>query len=307
MFKRRCISVFILILCMLFAGCSSKPALNETTTANSSSIGVSSLSKATEASVSDYTYKNSVSNDTYKNDDIKFKENIVLGKKSEGKPDVGKVAYLTFDDGPSKTNTAAVLDILKKYNIKATFFIVGQLAQEGPELVRRESEEGHFICNHSFSHDYKVLYSSPKNFMAEIKKCDNILSSVLGDKYTSKVVRFPGGYFSKKLDPYAELLGKEGYKYINWDTENNDGTANNIPVEKLVGYLKTQFDQNEEIGHKKKVVILMHDGYRKETTVKALPQIIDYLISKNFSFDTLEKLSNETKSTNILPKFEYAP
>lgn len=303
MIKRRCIIVFVLILCILFAGCSSKPALIET---NSSSTGVSSVSKDIEASVSDYTYKNSVSNVTY-NDDIKYKENIVLSKKSDGKPDSGKVAYLTFDDGPSKTNTAAVLNILKKYNIKATFFIVGQLAQEGPELVRRESEEGHFICNHSFSHDYKVLYSSPQNFMTEIKKCDNILSSVLGDKYTSKVVRFPGGYFSKKLDPYAELLGKEGYKYINWDTENNDGTANDIPVEKLVGYLKTQFDQNEEIGHKKKVVILMHDGYRKETTVKALPQIIEYLISKKFSFDTLEKLSNETKSTNILPKFEYTP
>ena len=303
MIKRRCIIVFVLILCILFAGCSSKPALNEI---NSPSTGVSSVSKYTDSSVSDYTYKNSVSNVTY-NDGIKYKENIVLGKKSDGKLDLGKVAYLTFDDGPSKTNTAAVLNILKKYNIKATFFVIGQLAQEDPELVRRESEDGHFICNHSFSHDYKALYSSPQNFMAEIKKCDNILSSVLGDKYTSKVVRFPGGYFSKKLDPYAELLGKEGYKYINWDTENNDGTANNIPVEKLVGYLKTQFDQNEEIGHKKKVVILMHDGYRKETTVKALPQIIDYLISKKFSFDTLEKLSNETKSTNILPKFEYTP
>ncbi len=69
-----------------------------------------------------------------------------------------KVAYLTFDDGPSQTVTPQILDLLKQENIKATFFVLGMRVKANPDLVKREYEEGHYIANHGYSHDYASIY-----------------------------------------------------------------------------------------------------------------------------------------------------
>ena len=91
------------------------------------------------------------------------------------KPDGFKTCYLTFDDGPTKSVTTRVLDILREYDAKATFFTVGTLLEANPDTARRIYEEGHFIANHSYSHDYSDIYASNDSFMNEINKTSELI------------------------------------------------------------------------------------------------------------------------------------
>lgn len=76
-----------------------------------------------------------------------------------------KIAYLTFDDGPSSNITPQVLDVLKEYNVKATFFVIGNMAERYPDIIKRMNKEGHSIGNHSYSHSYKYIYGKTSNFI----------------------------------------------------------------------------------------------------------------------------------------------
>ncbi len=201
------------------------------------------------------------------------------------KPDIKKhekVAYLTFDDGPSPTITPKILDILSRYEIKATFFVLGELAQSYPHLIKRIRKEGHFIGNHTYSHRYNVIYSSVDTFMNEIKKTDNTLASILGDDFIPGLIRFPGGSFGDRLKPFRDAVKQAGYRYIDWNALNGDSEALNVPVQKLYENIV-----NTTVG-KKEVVILMHDAPGKETTVEALPGILDYLKAQGYVFESLE-------------------
>ena len=108
-----------------------------------------------------------------------------------------KIAYLTFDDGPTLKSTGKILDILKSENVKATFFVIGKHVKENPELVKRAYDEGHYIANHGYSHDNSKLYSSGENFINEIKNTDIEIGKAIGiENYSSHVFRFPNGYMS---------------------------------------------------------------------------------------------------------------
>ncbi|KPU45651.1 peptidoglycan-N-acetylglucosamine deacetylase [Oxobacter pfennigii] len=191
-----------------------------------------------------------------------------------------KTAYLTFDDGPSKNITPKVLDILKKYDIKATFFIIGYLAEENSAILKRAEEEGHAIGNHSYDHNFKDIYKSVENFLQNVKRCDEALRKVLGESYKSRIFRFPGG--SYKREKFMNALEKEGYKYIDWNSLSGDAEGNNIPADILVKRVIKESKNKEDI------VVLMHDAGSKKTTVQALPQIIEYLKSQGYEFKTIE-------------------
>ncbi|MBX4260994.1 polysaccharide deacetylase [Clostridium estertheticum] len=197
------------------------------------------------------------------------------------KSDGHKIAYLSFDDGPSANNTPVILKTLDKYNIKATFFIVGNMAIKYPDLVKKELADGHSIGNHSYSHNYKYLYSNTNTFMSDINKCDTILKSILGSNFSTKLVRFPGGSFGGKLKPFRESLNSAGYNYVDWNDLTGDAEGQDIPVSKLLSNLKKNTEGKDH------VVILMHDFFTKSTTAQALPQVIEYLKSQKYSFKTL--------------------
>ena len=91
-----------------------------------------------------------------------------------------KKAYLTFDDGPTTKATGKILDVLKEENVKATFFVVGKHVKEHPELVKREYEEGHYIANHGYNHNNKVLYKDMDSFKNEIVSTDAEISKAIG-------------------------------------------------------------------------------------------------------------------------------
>lgn len=190
-----------------------------------------------------------------------------------------KVAYLTFDDGPTPDITSSILDILKSNDIKATFFVVGKMAEKNPELLLREKNEGHAIANHTYSHNYKYIYSSTGNFLEDLKKGNEVVTSIIGD-HNKTLIRFPGGSFGRQA--YKKAIESEGYHYVDWNALNGDAEVASASVDRLIRRL------HETVQDQKELIILMHDATGKGTTVQALPEVIEYLKSKGYVFKTLE-------------------
>ena len=197
------------------------------------------------------------------------------------KPDGKKIVYLTFDDGPSANVTPEILDILKTYNVKATFFLIGKMANQNSALVKRENKGGHSVCIHTYSHDYNQIYSSTESFLNDIRKCDNVIKSILGENYDNKLIRFPGGSFGNRMNPFKEAVKESEYRYIDWNALNGDAEANCVPADRLLSRLE------ETAAGQEHLVILMHDAPAKETTAQALPSIIEYLKSQGYEFRPL--------------------
>lgn len=214
-----------------------------------------------------------VASDVDSNDNPAFNPYIKDGKK---------IAYLTFDDGPSSSNTPKILDILKKNNINATFFVIGNLAEENKDLITREHADGNAIGNHTYSHVYNRIYANPTAFLDEIKKGESVIKAILGISYKSKLIRFPGGSFGPKLKPFRDEVLKEGYHFVDWNALDGDAEGTNISPAKLFIRLK------QTVGSQPHVVILMHDAYAKNTTVEILPQVIQYLKAQGYTFSTLK-------------------
>lgn len=201
--------------------------------------------------------------------------------------DSNKVCYLTFDDGPSNV-TGQILDTLKAYKIKATFFITGVSAEKNPKLVRRIYDEGHAIGNHSYSHDYTSVYASPQQFSEEIEKCKNAIDKALGFEYKSHVLRFPGGSDILKDDPlegsYLDAVGNAGYKFADWNCLTGDSNTTE-PTEQ---YLEQTLKYTESVSKTGDIVVLMHDSSTKKITADYLPKVIEYLDSLGYKFKTLK-------------------
>lgn len=197
------------------------------------------------------------------------------------KNDGQKIAYLTFDDGPSAEVTPKILDLLDSYDVKATFFVIGYMADKNKDILLREWNDGQSIGNHSYSHNYTELYSTTSNFINDINKCNSEIKSIIGNGYDSKLIRFPGGSFGAKLKPYRTAATEDGYHFVDWNALNGDAESNNVSEDKLLENLKNTTKGKEHI------IILMHDASTKETTVQALPEIIDYLKGQGYTFKTL--------------------
>ncbi len=193
-----------------------------------------------------------------------------------------KVAYLTFDDGPTTKATSQILDILKEENVKATFFVVGKHVKENPELVKREYDEGHYIANHGYSHNNKLLYSSMEHFKEEIVNTDIEISKAIGvENYCSHIFRFPNGFMSKKYSSQKksaiEVLRSLDYSYIDWNCLNKDSERKYSNYQ-LINNLK------KSAKNKGTLVILMHDTADVNKTYDVLKSSIDYLRSNGYEF-----------------------
>lgn len=222
-----------------------------------------------------------------KQSDNEVKEGIdsKIEKLCEG---TEKIAYLTFDDGPTKTVTSNILDILKEENIKANFFVIGKKAQEQPELVKRAYEEGHYIANHTYSHNNKVLYKNKESFIDEIKKTDEAIGKAIGkENYCSHIFRFPNGFMSQiyknKKKDMLPILSEMDYTYIDWNCLNNDS---------IKKYTKEQLVENLKKSSKNKntLVILMHDTKDVSDSSKALKESINYLKLEGYRFENFYHL-----------------
>lgn len=205
-----------------------------------------------------------------------------------------KVVYLTFDDGPSTTNTPQILDILDRYNVKATFFVLGTSLDKGDEakiILKEIAKRGHAIGNHTYSHNYSYLYPNRvmnvDNIISDLQKNENAMKEVLGQDFSTRVIRLPGGYWSwEGRTPMRDKMLELGYNNIDWNALNGDAESQG----KSAGELLQKAKQTLEVlgPNADSVILLMHDTYGKEETVKALPQIIEYLQSQGFEFRTIK-------------------
>ena len=201
-----------------------------------------------------------------------------------------KVAYLTFDDGPSKTITPKVLDILKKEGVHATFFVVGKNVEANKDLIKEEYDQGNAIGIHSYSHDYSYLFPggriNPQHCMDDFQKTEDAIQGVLGSDYKVRALRFPGGYYTWEKNDYNNALEVSNemhahdWHQIDWNALSGDAEGGSKTPEQLYEeVVKTT-------GNREKAVILMHDI--KPGTVEALPSIIEYLKSQGYEFKTIQ-------------------
>lgn len=197
-----------------------------------------------------------------------------------------KVVYLTFDDGPSKQTTLEILKILKTYSIKATFFVQGRNVIKNPDVLKEIWEQGHAIGNHSYSHNYTMIYKDVDSFWSDYNKCQDAVYSVIGVYPT--LFRFPGGsntatnfrgdYFVTELR--VNLLD-HGVQFFDWNIDSGDASATNAEVGTIKSNAYTQ------ISKKKYAIVLFHDTDNKKSTVAALPEIIEHYLALGYRFDVL--------------------
>ncbi len=211
---------------------------------------------------------------------------ILQGLKAD---DGIKTAYLTFDDGPNTSVTTRVLDVLRRYNVKATFFAVGTMIEKNPQVARRIYDEGHLLANHSYSHNYSELYADTAAFMNQINKTQELINNVVGKNNYPKVFRFPGGGYNS--GSYGEIkqecktaLTEAEYRYCDWNSLTGDAESTSPSASSIIKRLKSSSEGKEDL------VILMHDAIAKSVTAETLPEIIDYLISEGYTFDTLDNI-----------------
>lgn len=193
-----------------------------------------------------------------------------------------KIAYLTFDDGPTSKSTPKILEILSEENVEATFFVIGKHVKQNPELVKQAYNDGHYIANHGYSHNNNKLYSSGDSFINEIKSTDLEIGKAIGiDDYSSHIFRFPNGYmanaFKSQKQQYAKLLNDIDYAYIDWNCLNKDSEKKYTNSE-LLNNLKNSCK------NKGTLVILMHDTSDVNETDLVLKDSIDYLKEEGYIF-----------------------
>lgn len=189
-----------------------------------------------------------------------------------------KIIALTFDDGPHPQYTPDILDLLDKYNIKSTFFVLGQFAEQHPDIIKRQSEEGHEIGNHTYSH-INMKKVSKEKFEEEFNKTQEIILSLTGTE--SKVFRPLYGFCDEKA---LSIIDKHDCNVILWSTEQDSKDWSNPKVDKIVTYTISNIKNGD--------IILFHDYvyFEKSNTLEALKLIIPELINKGYRFVTVSEL-----------------
>ena len=198
---------------------------------------------------------------------------------------VAKTVYLTFDDGPSR-RTPEILDILKKYDVKATFFII-KGDGEHSEYMKRAASEGHTVAVHTASHKYNEIYKSVDAYLKDFTECYDYITEITGNSPT--IFRFPGGsvnnYNASVRRKMVEEMGRRGFVYFDWNVESGDGS----------GKLSASTIYNNVINGckgKQRAIVIMHDSRSKKSTVAALEDIIVKLKEDGWQF---ARLDNEVK------------
>ena len=207
-----------------------------------------------------------------------YTESVKIEKKND------KVIYLTFDDGPGPY-TEKLLKYLRKYDVKATFFVTNQ-SPYYTYLLKTMADDGHAIGVHTLTHNWNI-YSSEEKYMQDFNAMHKIIKDRTG--IDTKIFRFPGGtnntvsrsYSRGIMTKLAKSMVQKGYYYFDWNVDCYDTS----------GYNSTQIANTtiSQISSRKVSVVLMHDI--KNSTVEAVPRIIEYGLKNGYSFEVLDETS----------------
>ncbi len=201
--------------------------------------------------------------------------------------DGSKVVYLTFDDGPSEL-TEPLLDMLDQCGVKATFFDVGIRIEKYPDLAAETVSRGHAVGLHSYDHDYGNVYSSLESFADSTFKAQAALQSATG--VTSYLYRFPGGssnlvhqkFGTLSMTACADWLTQNGFTYDDWNVSSGDANETPYTADEIADMVI------DGVGDMNTAVVLMHNIEGKESTIEALPKIVETLTAKGYTFGTLQ-------------------
>lgn len=204
----------------------------------------------------------------------------VLGPALVERPDLGKKVVLTFDDGPSASSTAKILDILRDHKVPATFFVCGKNVERLPAIVRRAMAEGHTLGNHTYSHLF-LYFRCRATMTAEIDRSQEVLERVTGQR--PKLFRPPYGGRWFGLYP---VLRERGMQLVLWSNSGYDWKND------MDGIVRDTLK-----ALRPGAVILLHDGLERRppneinqiSTVRALPQIIDGVRKAGFTFVPIQE------------------
>lgn len=208
---------------------------------------------------------------------VKKERTVMVVKKQD--PNV-KTIYLTFDDGPSSV-TPKILDILKKENVKATFFMIGK-DDSYNDIIKRVKDEGHTVAIHSNTHNYKQIYTSVDNYFNDLHALRDKLKKITGEEAT--IIRFPGGSSNtvSRFNPgimttLTKEVTKRGFHYFDWNIDSGD--TGRIGSDAIVRNVTSQ------LGSYHTYVVLMHDYWQNQQTADALERIIHYGKEHGYRFD----------------------
>lgn len=191
--------------------------------------------------------------------------------------------YLTFDDGPDGEVTPQILDILDRFGVQATFFVLG-LDSDGEAMVAYELQQGHTVGLHGYSHEYSQIYTSVDAIMDNFYRVEEQVRNLSGG-YDSKIIRFPGGssntvsknYCYGVMTEATERAQQEGYHYFDWNIDSGDsGDARNDARAIYLNVISSIRLYNTN-------VVLLHDGPGHQATADALEDIIRYCIDHEYS------------------------
>ncbi|QEL82862.1 polysaccharide deacetylase (plasmid) [Bacillus sp. JAS24-2] len=211
----------------------------------------------------------------------KIQNNKSVPQKFNGQ--TRKIVYLTFDDGPGKY-TAKLLDILKKNQVKASFFLIGGNVTKFPDLVKQEKAEGDYIGLHSMTHDYKKLYTNGQ-YVKEMKEVQSLVKNVIGDSPT--LTRPPYGSMPGLNEELRNKVVEEGFKVWDWTIDSLDWKYNKLPIETASNKIIQNVLSNAK--HSKEI-ILLHDIHPQ--SIAAVPAIIEGLKAKGYEFEVYSEANH---------------
>jgi len=193
-------------------------------------------------------------------------------------PTPQKVIALTFDDGPNPTQTLQILDLLKKYKAKATFFIIGNRAERFPHIVRMEAADGHELANHTYRHSY---YNGSRSYDALKRDIAATQAAIAGASgVTTRLFRPPGGYYSEGM---VSAVNLSGHLTVLWSWHQDTEDWKTPPTAKIVNKVLNNARGGD--------IVLFHDHVEgKSNTPAALEQILPELQRRGFAFVTVSEL-----------------
>ena len=195
-------------------------------------------------------------------------------------PETGgkKIAYLTFDDGPS-IYTKKIMDILESYGARGTFFMLGPNMDRNPELVKELVQRGHTPALHGYTHEYKKFYGGDSGPLNEMEQANAVLEKITGER--TSIIRTPYGSAGTLTMPQYQKLFHAGYKIYDWNIDSQDSLKAGTTAAQVLNSIIPQINRHNT------ALILMHD---KKLTVEYLPKVMQHLMKQGYEIRMIEEL-----------------
>lgn len=213
---------------------------------------------------------------------------LYAGPKEPAPEKKDKTVYLTFDDGPSSL-TVPLLDVLDRYHVKATFFVVGRTDQQSLEAMEEIVGRGHAIGVHSYTHQYQQIYATPAAFLIDFAEMHDLILKDTG--FDTKIYRYAGGSINDYNHGTAKAIiaemNRRGYVYYDWNVSSGDAEHGSTAHSVYINTINGVHEHHDS-------VVLFHNTKNKGNTLAELPKIIETLQKEGYSFEKLDPSVDNT-------------